>query len=181
MGAENYRYEFVAHEMFMPIFKQHQAALFADHHAVDLLALHSDEENNRCAELARQQTGAVRLCVVAYDGDDVIGWSFGDQKSGDCFHMRNSAVYPAYRRKGVYSKLLHMLMDKAVETGFQQITSRHHATNNPVLIAKMKAGFMISGMEISDKFGIMVGLVYYPSEKRVNLLRYRVGQRKTID
>jgi len=45
----------------------------------------------------------------------------------------------------------------------------------PVLIAKLRAGFVISGFELSDIMGSLVQLTYFHSSERRKLLDVRVG------
>ena len=51
-------------------------------------------------------------------------------------------------------------------------------TNNAVIIPKLKAGFVISGFEVSDRFGTLVQLSYYFNPLRRKMMDVRVGQRK---
>jgi hypothetical protein len=60
--------------------------------------------------------------------------------------------------------------------GFQIVTSRHTATNNAVIIPKLKAGFVIIGLELDDRFGTLVKLAYYFSAGRRKLIDVRSGQ-----
>lgn len=177
--AQKYRYEFTDYDAFMRVFQTHRDQLFSVNNCVDLLDVHSLAENNRRRELVQHRQKGITLCVLAYDGDRLIGWSLGDQDNGDIFYMRNSAVYPDYRRQGVYQAMMKMIVEQAVNLGFQQIRSRHLASNNAVIIPKLKAGFMIRGMEVCDRYGVMVLLSYYPNEKRLELFRYRTGESKT--
>lgn len=55
---------------------------------------------------------------------------------------------------------------------------RHSATNNAVIIPKLKAGFVITSMEISDMFGVLVHLTYFPKVLRRKMITYRVGDMK---
>jgi L-amino acid N-acyltransferase YncA len=88
---------------------------------------------------------------------------------------------PAHRRKGLYTALLNQTTDQLKEMGFQKIYSRHSATNNDVIIPKLKFGFTITSLEISDIFGVLVHLVYFPKELRRKMMVYRVGDIKPDD
>lgn len=176
--SETIRYEFVDIKEFRKILAPHRETVFSGGTTVDVDALCSEPEMEKLRNLKQIYSYGIELCVVAYDGDKIIGWSMGDQDGADSFYMRNSAVYPDYRRKGVYRTLVQMIVKQATEMGFQHIGSRHKASNNAVIIPKLQAGFMISSMEISDKHGTMVRLSYYPNEKRADLFRYRTGELK---
>lgn len=95
--------------------------------------------------------------------------------------MRNSAILPEHRRKGLYTQLLEETLRRVSADGFQKIYSRHSATNNDVIIPKLKAGFTISSLEVSDVFGVLVHLVYFPKKLRRKIMVYRVGDAKPDD
>jgi hypothetical protein len=59
---------------------------------------------------------------------------------------------------------------------FQIVYSRHVATNNQILIPKVKAGFVITGIEVLDVFGVMVHLSYFFNPLRRKVLDARVGK-----
>lgn len=65
--------------------------------------------------------------------------------------------------------------------GFQVVVSRHNLTNNAVIIPKLKAGFVISGFEVDDRFGTLVKLSYFFNPLRRKLLDVRVGQSAPDD
>jgi GNAT superfamily N-acetyltransferase len=92
--------------------------------------------------------------------------------------MCNSAVLPIFRRKGIYSALLKKCLQVTREEGFQLIYSKHSATNNAVIIPKLKEGFIISKMELDDKFGVLIHLHYYMNSTRKKIMHYRSGQIK---
>lgn len=173
--AENYRYEFVSNEVFKLVFEQYRDDVFGDHLTANVHQFYSEEEKQRNQILADQMKPCTVLDLVAYDGDKVIGWSSGDQMGKSIFYMRNSAVLAEYRRQGIYSHMLKLMMQKISGLGFQEIYSRHSPTNTEVLIAKMKHGFVIGGMELTDVFGTLVVLKYYYKDERRNLYKMRMG------
>lgn len=118
---------------------------------------------------------------VAKYNDEIIGWSFGIQKSEEDFYMINSAVLPEYRNNGIYTKLLALTVEKCKEMGFQRIYSRHHMSNNAIIIPKLKYGFTITGFEIDDRFGTMAILSYYTNELRREMMSVRDGSVKVTE
>ena len=92
--------------------------------------------------------------------------------------MVNSAILKEHRRKGLYSALLERCLKVLSKKGFQLIYSRHCATNNDVIIPKLKAGFIISKMEIDDKYGVLIHLHFYTNSDRRKIMDYRSGQLK---
>ena len=85
----------------------------------------------------------LRVSFGVYHENEFVGWSWGYQDSPEAFYMCNSAIMPAHRRKGLYTKLLTKMVAKINEHGFQRIYSKHNLTNNSVLIPKLKFGFKI--------------------------------------
>ncbi len=55
------------------------------------------------------------------------------------------------------------------------ISSQHVATNNAVLIAKLRLGYVIAGTEYVEQMGLLVRLVLQLSPHRSALLASRTG------
>lgn len=89
--------------------------------------------------------------------EEAVGVYRGYHSPGGVYWMFTSAVDPAFQRRGIYSAVVEAVVDYAKEAGVSALLSQHRADNNPVLIAKLKAGFFISGFRISGP-GLMVEL-----------------------
>jgi GNAT superfamily N-acetyltransferase len=138
----------------------------------------SESEVHASNELKRALGKVFALRIGAYQGDRLVGWSHGFQDGSDSFLMATSAVLPAYRRRGLYTKLVRAVLERTRAAGFQMIHSKHGMTNNPVLIAKLKLGFTISGLEMSDVHGALVRLRYLFNERRAAIAEMRVGAKR---
>ena len=95
------------------------------------------------------------------DQNEVVAIFYGDHLTSNQLLMEHSVVSKKYRRQGVYSALLDLIMDYAKFLNVAEILSTHSPANNPIIIAKLKKGFVISGMEIEPKYGLNVNLRYY--------------------
>ena len=123
-----------------------------------------------------------KLYLGIYDDTDtMVGWSWGLQENATTFYIVNSAILPAHRRKGCYSLLIQEMIKILSDKGFQLIYSRHNTTNNAVIIPKLKTGFIISKMEIDDRFGALIHLHYYTNKTRQKIVDYRAGQLQPDD
>ena len=123
-----------------------------------------------------------RICLGLFDKEDnFVGWSFGYQVDQMTYYMCNSGVLNNHRRKGLYTTLMNVSLDIIKKKGFQTIYSRHTSTNNSVIIPKLKAGFVISSLEVDDVFGVLVTLKYFTNKKRRKIMDYRAGQLKPDD
>lgn len=173
-----FTYRFLTKEEFLPLLGQYRPVIFSKSNDIDLNGIYSDEENQRSKQLSEKCVTEYRLYLTAWDSENFVGWSWGYQKSGEEFYMCNSAVMSEYRRKKIYSEMMRKIILKATADGFKEITSKHHADNNAVIIPKLKAGFVIQGFEINAKFGLMINLIFYKNSKILEVHHMRTGLMK---
>ncbi len=124
-----------------------------------------------------------RLKLVALEGKQIVGWSFGFQDTLDSssYFMAGSVVLPERRRQGLYSALVAKVLEITEKKGFQSVWSMHIMNNNPVLIAKLKQGFVINGFEVNTIYGALVKLTFNHSELRKKALNFRAGSVKETE
>ena len=166
-------------EEFFPLFEKHRDSIFSQDHSLHFRDFLSEEENKKIKELGKDcydKPFSMNLAVFDKEGE-FAGWSFGWQETPSIYYMCNSAVLPNYRRKGIYSALLEANIKTLSDKGFQLIYSRHNATNNHVIIPKLKKDFIISKMEISDTFGCLIHLHYNTNKIRRKIMDYRCGEK----
>lgn len=104
---------------------------------------------------------------IFYNQDgDPIGWSNGEMLDAETYFMTWSGLLPAYQNQGLYQQFLHILLPYLHEIGYERVASKHMVNNRPVLAAKIKAGFHITGVELDERWGAQVSVVYYFYEDR---------------
>ncbi len=135
-----------------------------------LESLLRDESANPSAA-PHQQSPMFRL--GAYSGDELVGWSCGWMERGQVFYMANSGVIASRRRQGIYQSLLGAIRELASSEGAVALRSQHSVLNNPVLIAKLRAGFHVSGLSQSAQMGTLVELTLHLYEGRQRMYRDR--------
>lgn len=138
----------------------------------------TEDEKNLLNDLARRIKDAYVLRAFIMKGDKIVGWHMGRQTDTDTYYMANTAVLPEYRGRGIYIELVVALIEYLRIRGFQKLTSRHLASNNLILTLKLRAGFQITGMEVDERFGILVCLSYLYNEKRRDAYRFRIGTKR---
>ncbi|MDP7322248.1 MAG: GNAT family N-acetyltransferase [Bacteriovoracaceae bacterium] len=176
---DNYSVKILTSEEFKPLYDKHRKEIFEKDHSYVLWDLLDEDELSNIKKLGKRLGNPFKLYLAAYDShENFIGWSWGFQDNNTDFYMCNSAVLPNYRRKGVYSTLLKKCLEVLKEEGFQMVYSKHCVTNNDVIIPKLREGFLISKMELDDKFGILIHLHYYMNPTRKKIMDYRAGQLK---
>lgn len=111
--------------------------------------------------------GTHRERFVFYaEGGEPIGWSTGVMAEPATFFMEYSGILPSYQRGGVYTAFLRALLPYLCDIGYERVTSNHTANNRAVLIAKLKAGFHVTGTLLDERFGAQVSLAYHFHEDR---------------
>jgi ribosomal protein S18 acetylase RimI-like enzyme len=141
----------------------------------------SEVELAKANGLREQYGERFRLNLTIYRHAEVVGWSWGFQDANENFYMCNSAILPAHRGQGLYRALVAAMIGLTKDLGFQKLHSRHMVTNNAVIVPKLKEGFVITGLELSDTYGTLVTLTYFPNALRRKVLDYRAGQSTPDD
>lgn len=88
-----------------------------------------------------------------------VGWHFGEAEDWATFYMRNTGILPAHQGKGIYDAFFSSFMDYLIELGYERVSSQHKATNRRILIMKLKRGFDVAGLELTENWGPLVKLV----------------------
>lgn len=133
------------------------------------------EEELRRVRKKSFESAAWTLRLGAFVNGAFAGWSYSQQSGADEIHMHVSAVVPEFRRQGGYARLLNAVIERAQQEGYEILTSNHNPANAAVLIAKLKAGFVITGYSVMDIVGPQVNLSRYLQEGRERALRFRLG------
>lgn len=168
-------------EELMPFLERYRHVVFAENHHLGPHYAHSKTEQEAINALAKRLSERYALGFGLFQGDTFVGWHLGQQILAGKFEMTNTGLLEEHRRRGLYTALLPVVLDQLRQKGFQIVFSRHNLTNNAVIIPKLKAGFVISGFEVDDRFGTLVQLSYYFNPLRRKVLDVRVGQRVPDD
>ncbi len=163
---------------FGEIFMARRAEMFPDSVTFDLNATLTDILKEQRSKRAAHHADDFRLRWLIEHQGEPIGWSWGYETEPELYYMCNTAIAKEHRGKGLYTALLPHVLEACRREGFQAVFSRHNATNNAVIVPKLKAGFLITGMELSDKHGTLVVLTKYLHEPRAAVTRYRSGETR---
>ena len=120
-------------------------------------------------------TAAQQIRIGAFAGEALVGWSHAYLYHGGSLHVANSAVLPEFRRQGIYTQLMAAVEAEAARLGCLRVESHHQATNAAVLIAKLKAGYIIVGTEFAGESGLLVKMAKPLDPARQRLLAARAG------
>ena len=179
--APGYRYEEMSRDDLLPYIDAYRPTVFAEEGHFNPLYALSDAEQVALDATGERLSNRYRLGYGIFRGDAFAGWHLGQQTQAGTFEMSRTGILKEHRRRGLYTALLPVVLERLGTDGFQVVTSRHNLTNNAVIIPKLKAGFVISGFEVNDSFGTLVQLSYYFNPLRRKVFDVRVGQRGLDD
>ena len=135
----------------------------------------SAEDSVKIEKLRENVKQSYKFFAVLFYQGLVAGWTVGMQENAESFNMINSAVLPEYRGRGLYTRMLEITMKKVIDKGYQKICSRHNMLNSKVILAKLKKGFVITGLELNDFAGSLVQLTYFTNPTRKKAMEFRSG------
>ncbi len=163
------------HDEFGPLIEKHHKIVFQETIQFNWRDYAPKEVLDTTSELVKNMGQPYRLRLGLFLNEEFVGWSFGDQQTGEAYYMRNSAVLEKHRSKGLYTELLKANIEILTAKGFQVIYSSHIATNNAIIIPKLKAGFVITSLEVEERFGTRIKLSYFVSNLTRKVIDFRVG------
>ncbi len=165
----------------MPFIEQIMSTVFSQEQHLSSSYAYSEAEQEAIWLLEDKIAARFIFAMGIFQGDTFVGWHIGNQFKADTFEMTSTGILQEHRRRGLYTALISIALAHARSAGFQVVSSRHNMTNNAVIIPKLKAGFVIGGLEVSDRFGTLVKLSYYFNPLHRKMIDVRVGQRKLDD
>lgn len=151
---------------------------FEDFPSVNYRKLMSDSEKELDGERRKLLKDRFFLRIGVYRENLLVGWTVGWQDTDHFFYMANSAVLPEHRNAGIYKELLSSVLRITKDAGFPVVHSKHLASNNPVIVPKLKSGFVITGLELLEWVGLLVKMTYFHDPRRRDLYQFRVGNSK---
>ncbi len=173
--ADEYELREMTADEFRPFFAEQRPRIFGNDFSCMPDDYLSENEKDAQKKLAGRMGDLFCLRIGVFYCGEQVGWSFGIQQDRGRFYMINSAIFPEHRRKGLYTSMMGKVVELVTKQGFQLITSSHIATNSAIIVSKLKAGFIITGFELSDMFGLMVNLTYYTNATRRKIMDFRAG------
>ncbi|MBS1983793.1 MAG: GNAT family N-acetyltransferase [Bdellovibrionales bacterium] len=163
---------------FTPLYETHGPRLFSDLMVLKMMKVLGERELTVAHGFRDMVSTRYRLNLGVFHKDEFVGWSWGYQTSPLEYYMENSAVFPEHRRKGLYAALVREVIHTTTEHGFAAVYSLHHLVNNPVIIPKLQAGFIMTGFNVMDLYGTLVRLDYFANPMRHRIMEVRCGYRK---
>lgn len=126
----------------------------------------SQKQTQRSLELGQRcGPNELKYLLLARHKEEIVGWCWSRQRDHLCLDLVNAAVIPEYRRNGIYTLLLSDLLGRVCEDGFQWIVTEHVISDNPIIIANLKQGFVVTGLRTDVRFGNLLELSFFFNDK----------------
>jgi GNAT superfamily N-acetyltransferase len=145
-----------------------------DRPGLDLGPLFTPAQRTAVGDLDALVNDRLEHRLLFEHGGQVIGGYWGQQEIWGRYYMTVSVFHPDWRGRGLYSALLPRVVAAAQDAGFREIYSRHRADNNPILVPKLRAGFVIAGFEVAPRWGLTVHLRRYLVDGLTDAHAYRI-------
>lgn len=179
--GNSYRVQAISKAQYDEFRKLHEPVIFPNRFDIHIQEALSQPERDAVLRLAENLGSPYELRLGIFHNTEMIGWNYGIQVNADTFRMATTGIVAEHQRKGVYSQLLKVLAAHLREKGFQTIFSRHYATDNQVIVPKLKFGFLVSGFELTEEYGLLLRLSYFFNEARRKVLHVRSGFQQPDD
>ena len=99
--------------------------------------------------------------IVFYSNQDApVGYFYGYMEDGMTLFIDTVGLIPSYRNRGIYTAFLRKLIATLGTAGYERLTTSHHPNNRAIMIAELKAGFNIVGIELHEECGPLVKMAY---------------------
>lgn len=152
------------------------AAFFPKEVFFALSRLRTEHERSGQERLGQASAGdpLVDFSVVR-QGGRVAAMFCGEQRSESVYRMWHTHVHPDYRRRGLYQSIVAGTIAYTAALGFDTLTSEHAPCNNAIIIAKLRAGFRIYGLELDPVVGPALILRYFHNPEHLAAYELRCG------
>ena len=92
--------------------------------------------------------------------DEPVGWLHGYMEDKETFFIVTVGLIATFRGRGIYTTFLKGLIAYLAAAGYERLTTSHHPNNRAIMIAELKAGFNITGLELHEGYGSLVKMTY---------------------
>lgn len=85
-----------------------------------------------------------------FHGEELVGWQYSHQTDERTVSMADTGLLPEHQGRGLYTRLLPHVLDAFRTAGYTLVSSHHRVTNNRVIIPKLRAGFLVQGLNLYE-------------------------------
>ena len=101
-------------------------------------------------------------CIVFYADTHVpVGWFYSYDEDAATLFIDTVGFLPAYQGRGLYSAFLPEYLAYVAALGYERVVVTHHPNNRAIMIAELRVGFNIVGLELHESHGPQVKMAYF--------------------
>ncbi len=116
-------------------------------------------QTNRLEKLHRRSDP---MWILLYEARETpVGWFYGYMEDEICYFMDTVALIERVRRQGIYTAFLRQLLGYLEARGYERLATSHHPNNRGIMIAELKVGFNVVGLELHESHGPLLKMVYF--------------------
>lgn len=116
-----------------------------------LQEIHAHVFNGASLPLEKLEKKEGLLCILAVEGDTLIGFKLGYPHPDDIFYSWLGGVHVAHRGQGIASQLMKQQHEHIKTLGFYKVRTYGRNTFKAMLITNLKHGFDILSTFIDEK------------------------------
>jgi hypothetical protein len=161
-----YTYQQVNADTLMDIYRRLETQVYGSTNAAHQHEYYQESDKPKLELLGANFDGIFRQNLVVYCHGEPIGWIWGRQTDFETFAIVNAGLLPAHKGKGVYAALFAVNLQLLLQKGFQLVRAFHGIGNSATMMVKLKHGFLVDGMEFSERFGPLIRMCYFANPER---------------
>jgi RimJ/RimL family protein N-acetyltransferase len=123
------------------------------------------ERQPTIAGLQQSYTPSQPECIIFIifysDTHQPVGWFYSYLEDPATTFIDTVGFLPAYQGRGLYSAFLPQYLAYSAALDYERVTTSHHPNNRAIMIAELKVGFNITGLELHESHGPLIKMAYF--------------------
>ncbi len=142
-----------------------------------------ERENNQKRLQKQNQKSDAKWIVFSNENEELIGWFYGYMEDEETYFIDTIGFVPEFRGKGLYSSFLRRMTEYLKAVGYERLVTSHHPNNRAAIIADLKAGFNIVGLELHESHGpiLRTALIFYEERQKAFEKVFSMQPQKILD
>lgn len=171
----DYAVERVDLESYWSIHESELRRYFPKEVFFDMKGLLGDAEREALERIRKVEGERLLACAVVRRAGQVAAVFSGHLRGEGIYRMWHTHVHPDHRGRGLYTEILRRTLAYSRDLGCISVISEHAPGNNAILIAKLKAGFRVVGLDVDPSVGMSIHLKYFHDPSHLAVYEYRCG------
>jgi RimJ/RimL family protein N-acetyltransferase len=135
---------------------------------IGLYSVPEERQDNQKRLLKQLKKSDTMWIVFSNENEEPIGWFYGYMEDEDTYFIDTIGFVPEFRGIGLYSAFLRQMIVYLKAIGYERLATSHHPNNRAAIIADLKTGFNIVGLELHESHGpiLRTALILHEDRRR---------------